>query len=610
MQRYSTWFCAFLGVFLYFLAIPPVGFGLFGWVAFAPWIPLLRIPTLTGRHPYRVIGFAGFVFWLVTLHWFRYPHPATSIGWVALAVYLAIYFPVLVAIARFLVHRGRWPAFLALAVTWTGLEFLRAHLITGFLMASIAHSQLSIFPAWGETLPIAWLSCLQIAQFGGEYLVTFLLVLAGGAVGEFGVRTANPVRKRDRSVRGLFSQWRAYPWGKDRRRIFATCWVFCLIVAVWLYGQMAIRAQRSFLTDHGTSLRVAAIQGSTPSQIKHSADPKAPGRILNEYLTLTRETLELPADQRPQFVVWPETMFPYPLVFAKDPQSWTESDFLASEYAAMFDTFEEFREMAIRRARESAEMPSEMVRRFGVPMLIGISVWAYDSPVKSRSYNGAAFFDADGTMAPDVYCKMHRVLFGEYIPFAETFPILQRLTPLPSSLDPGPRPVLLTCSVTDSSSGTTGTTESIHILPNICYESVLPHVIRRQFTQVVRQDSTRRPQLLANLTNDGWFRGSCELDQHLCCAQFRAIETRTPWIIAANTGFSATIDTTGQLRHRGPRGTGGTVVDTLALPPATLENAPMTFYLRYGDWVPILCLILLGLEGFRKIRFRRYTKPT
>ena len=63
----------------------------------------------------------------------------------------------------------------------------------------------------------------------------------------------------------------------------------------------------------------------------------------------------------------------------------------------------------------------------------------------------------------------------------------------------------------------------------------------------------RRPDVIVNLTNDGWFWGSSELDMHLTAAVFRAIEVRTPIVVAANTGFSAWIDGSGRLLARGPR---------------------------------------------------------
>ena len=40
------------------------------------------------------------------------------------------------------------------------------------------------------------------------------------------------------------------------------------------------------------------------------------------------------------------------------------------------------------------------------------------------------------------------------------------------------------------------------------------------------------PDVLVNVTNDGWFRGSSELDMHLACGVFRAIEMREPLVIA------------------------------------------------------------------------------
>ena len=59
--------------------------------------------------------------------------------------------------------------------------------------------------------------------------------------------------------------------------------------------------------------------------------------------------------------------------------------------------------------------------------------------------------------------------------------------------------------------------------------------------------------MLVNLTNDGWFWGSSELDMHLACGVFRAVECRKPLLIAANTGFSAWIDGDGRIAAQGPR---------------------------------------------------------
>ena len=83
------------------------------------------------------------------------------------------------------------------------------------------------------------------------------------------------------------------------------------------------------------------------------------------------------------------------------------------------------------------------------------------------------------------------------------------------------------------------------IAPNICYETVLSHVIRGQVNALTAEG--REPDVLINLTNDGWFWGSSELDMHLACGVFRAVECRKPLLIAANTGFSAWIDGDGRI---------------------------------------------------------------
>ena len=135
------------------------------------------------------------------------------------------------------------------------------------------------------------------------------------------------------------------------------------------------------------------------------------------------------------------------------------------------------------------------------------------------------------------YDKLHLVVFGEYVPFADYFPWLQRLTPLPVAATPGKRPAGFLVG-------------GYQVAPNICFESVLPHVIRRQ-VNFLRAEG-RDPDLLVNLTNDGWFWGSSEQEMHLACGVFRAVECRKPFLAAANTGISAWIDGDGRIRRTGP----------------------------------------------------------
>ncbi len=94
--------------------------------------------------------------------------------------------------------------------------------------------------------------------------------------------------------------------------------------------------------------------------------------------------------------------------------------------------------------------------------------------------------------------------------------------------------------------------------------------------------------MLVNLTNDGWFWGSTELDLHLACAVLRAIECRKPFLIAANTGFSAVIDTDGRIQRQGPRRDTEVIVETVGVDH---RRSP---YLLWGDLPAGVCLLACG----------------
>src|SRR5690606_5458190 len=125
---------------------------------------------------------------------------------------------------------------------------------------------------------------------------------------------------------------------------------------------------------------------------------------------------------------------------------------------------------------------------------------------------------------------------------------------------------------------------------------------------------------LVNLTNDGWFHGSSELDQHLITARFRSIETRTPMVRAVNTGISAIINGDGVVVEpevfidhdgtaEGERRT--TIRDPKSgrfhkqLNAAQVGVVPLdprtSLYVRTGDWFAGLCaagcvcLLIAGL---------------
>ncbi len=132
---------------------------------------------------------------------------------------------------------------------------------------------------------------------------------------------------------------------------------------------------------------------------------------------------------------------------------------------------------------------------------------------------------------------------------------------------------------------------------NICFESSVPHFVRNQVLSLKEQG--RNPAFLINMSNDGWFRFSQQIDQHLATHVFRAVENRRAYVAATNGGFSAIIDAQGRIRSIGERRAAQAVVGEVSLEQ---RNAPI--YHRIGDAIPQICTVFLfaclGLGFLRK----------
>ncbi|HTM52814.1 MAG TPA: apolipoprotein N-acyltransferase, partial [Pirellulales bacterium] len=436
----STFAIALAGHALYWAALPPLEFALLAWLAAVPWVWLIRCEVLAGRRPYLALWLSSFIFHLAAFYWVTLPHWATTFGWLALSFYLALYFPLFIGLSRVAVHRFRIAPLFAAPVVWVGLELARAHLLTGFGMGALSHTQ------------YRWPLLVQISDLFGAYGVSFLIVLVGAALAQ--MLPCASVRR---------SWWPAVP--------LAAALGLALAYGSWRTNQQ---------TTH-VGPKVALIQGSIDIEMKH--DPRQGQQIFDEYFGLSARAVQEHGDL--DLIVWPETMFRYPwFTFDKDfvppaDANWTPAELIARSHQAIEQT----------------------VRPLGTAMLLGIDAM-HESSAGAERYNSALFFDRDVQLSGK-YAKTHLVPFGEYVPFADTFPWLYRLTPLPGGINRGAGPESI--EVADA-----------RFAPNICYENTIPHFIRGQVVQLRAQD--REPDVLVNLTNDGWFWGSSELDMHMACA--------------------------------------------------------------------------------------------
>lgn len=307
-----------------------------------------------------------------------------------------------------------------------------------------------------------------------------------------------------------------------------------MVAGLFLYGLSA------FLHVPGESidLRARVFQFNVALEEKWSEDLKIRQKVIFEYRDLTRAFVE---SATTDLVVWPETAVP-----------------------GIFST------------RWVQEYLNDHILKGGdFYLLAGLE----DANLANTEiYNTLTVMKGD-TGSYQMYKKVHLVPFGEFIPLRGIFPPFEWLTGgiIQQDFTPGEthEPLLV------EKNG-----RGIGIIPAICFEDTVPRHLR----EFVRTG----PQVIVNVTNDGWFHESAQSRQHFDNALFRCIEFRRPMIRCANTGVSGFIDERGSVhdrtgREKGARilrdpGTGSTFIRGSL--PATLSvdlDPPMTVYARIGD---------------------------
>lgn len=547
MWKSSTLWLALAGSLLLWLSFPRFDLWPLAWIAPLPWLWLVQKPVLSGRRPYVAIWLAGLVHWLIMLQGLRLAHPALYAGWFALSWYLAFYLPAFVGLTRLAVHRLGVSIVVAAPIVWVGLELIRGYLLTGFSLALLAHTQ------------VRWTMVLQVSDLVGAYAVSFVMMLVAASIAR-----VFPLRFKRFDVATRPAWWPAV----------AAAGVMAATLGYGVY-----RLNETPPAAGRPPVRVALIQGSLDTIF--DIDERHVTQTFDHYRGLTAQAVREnpPLD----LVVWPESMFrvaeyqieeplaPLPEVDLS-PDEWRKR-LLAANEQFMYVLAEETNWLNSkpspgRQAPGSAapEDPTPQESPAKTHLLIGTTTFVYSSP-KQKVYNAAILADPNGKVA-NRYYKMHPVMFGEYIPLGEVLPWIYGLTPMSGGLSRGDGPKLFDVA-------------GLKMSPSICFESVVPHLIRRHVVTLNQKGTS--PDALVNITNDGWFWGTAILDLHLRCAVFRAVENRKPMLVAANTGFSAWIDSSGAIRAQGPRRQPAVLIAEV------IPDGRSSPYHRWGDLPAWLC---------------------
>lgn len=499
----TTWILPLISSMLVWCSFFPLNISLLAWVSLVPVTLLIRTeqrPCMTLRWSY-CWGFVGSV---ITLQWMRLGHPYMYLALLAMSAYLACYLPAFVMLTRLAVHRFRVPLVLAVPIVWTGLEFVRAHLLTGFPWYYLGHSQ------------HRFIALIQICDLVGAYGVSFIVAMVNAAIA---VAVPDVIIKRLQLARND-----SKPTTLPYLGLALTILIFFGAVS---YGTVR-RKQAAFIKGP----RVALIQGNIKKEVKH--DPASASAIVRVHERLTHLAMRgggpTPSLRRPDLVVWPETMFPWPVYEADEEMTTIELLQFKPQDAPIAD----HQWIDIFHSRATLKQIEQDAREQDVAMLIGVP-HVRRTKVDEQRHNSVVL------VTPHLgyqgrYNKMHLVIFGEYLPLKNYVPLLARFTPFSSEFGimAGTEPSVFEYA-------------GARFSPTICYEDTVPHLIR----EIARSasESDRPIDYFVNHSNDGWFAGSSEQDQHLVTSLFRCIETRTPMVRAVNTGVSAFIDGNGVIRE-------------------------------------------------------------
>jgi apolipoprotein N-acyltransferase len=507
---------------------PPFDLPCLVWVAMIPLLAALG--TVEGKR----VGWKGFgigylaglvsslvqVQWLGTVSW---------LGVVLLSLYLAIYWGLFGAFAAsFRAPRSALRTSFCYAAVWAGLEWLRGWLFTGFGWngLGVAFHESPVMAQGADLLGVTGLSLM----------VVFVQAMLVQAV-----------------------------WRRGEPRVGWNLGVVVALVAgLYGYGKWRIATEAR---AESARLKTLLVQINIPQDA---------ARVLWSDLEIHQayeeETLKAlsglksadgtPSAQWPDWVMWPECALTGRIIRTNEGEWGT--------WQINLDTLAQVRKAG----------PFSLI--YGVNELEAEKMGENLQPKpQGHAYNSIAVMSPTDEL--ETYRKRHLVIFGETIPFVDTFPLLKKIyeqqagVEFGGSFTPGdslePLPIAAGATM-------------LGAIPSVCFEDTVGRLTRKFLRS--------GPQVIINVTNDGWFKESAAAAQHFANARFRAIELRRPMLRCANSGVSAAIDSKGTAQQLvdagGSHFTRGSLLTELEIP----LRPSISLYAWIGDW-GILFLAVTGL---------------
>lgn len=371
------------------------------------------------------------------------------------------------------------------AIVFGTVHWLRARLgrawvfVTPSLLVAVEKLGPALFPYYQGVSQYRFPWTWQLASVFGVWSLSWLILFCNAVLAE-----------------ALYSRAERRPQPYALFGTLAALLGLTLAFGAWRYS--AVDAELA----SARTIRVALIQQNTTME-ERLGQPRKIG-----FYEWIRQTTSL-RDQRPDLVVWPEGSVPY------NP---TEP--------------------------KVAELLGGLARSGGFDLLVGGGTTEpapADSGRKYLHYNSCYLYDKQGEVAGR-YDKMVPLPFGEYIPFADTFPFLNDIIEGPGDFRKGQTPTVF------QADGYTFTAP-------ICYEAILDS----QMWKLATAD------LLVNITNDAWFGDTASPHQHAMLAAVQATHFGRPMLRIAYTGVCFVVEPHGRILYETVPFTESATVETLRL---------------------------------------------
>ena len=312
------------------------------------------------------------------------------------------------------------------------------------------------------------------------------------------------------------------------------------ILLVFLYGHVSVLPQTKNV------LNVCTIQPNIASIDK--VDPDKIHGFVEKNILLSKECID---NYSSDLIVWPETAVP----------------------------------LDVLRIVSTKNKLSGLAAQTQSHLLIGASLFR-----DGKDHNSAILIDPSGEVV-DIYNKQQLIPLSEYMPGGWFWELIRMISQKESyNFKPGVKSGIFLLNKKNSRDNSLAVKFGIAI----CSEETSGFLFRSYGREEV--------SFVVSMLNDGWFDEERALIMHTQSAVMHAVENRIPIVRAANTGWSAYIDSYGRISNIKNRKTN---VRATFFHEVKMDNRK-TFYNKIGYIFPCLCVcfvIIICLMATQKRMF-------